>query len=149
MGLTSHRLFWVQTTLSEYAKRLARENPAEWNDKVALMRTHARKLLIYAASLTAVVGCTPVAFGQIKNHTGLEYNFIVLDEAAGMPESLSLIPMAKCPEASFPFVGDNKQFGPVATTLDRKDWQSFFGPQRTTSLFERIEKSGALLFIAR
>ncbi|SCN67021.1 uncharacterized protein FFB20_02444 [Fusarium fujikuroi] len=151
------------TTISEYAKRLARENPAEWNDYLHAYRQkitdpeafnlnrvdnerHARELLIHVASLTAVLCCTPVTFGQIKNHTGLEYNFIVLDEAARMPESLSLIPMAKCPEASFLIVGDNKQFGPVVTTLDRKDWQSFFGPQRATSLFERIEKSGALLF---
>ncbi|KAF5672343.1 AAA domain-containing protein [Fusarium denticulatum] len=163
IGLTSHRLVWVRTTLSEYPKRLARENPAEWNGYLDAYRQkitdpetfilnrvgneqHARELLIYAVSLTAVLGCTPVTFDQIKNHTGLEYNFIVLDEAAGMPESLSLIPMAKCPEASFLFIGDNKQFGPVVTALDRKDWQLFFGPQRTTSLFERIEKSGALLF---
>ncbi|KAF5698218.1 AAA domain-containing protein, partial [Fusarium mundagurra] len=115
IGLKSHRLVWVQTTLSEYAKRLARENPAERNDNLDAYRQkitdppeafilnrvdneqHARELLIHAASL---------------------YNFIVLDEAARMPESLSLIPMAKCPEASFLFVGDKKQFGPVVTTLD-------------------------------
>ncbi|KAF5621738.1 AAA domain protein [Fusarium tjaetaba] len=151
------------TTLSEHAKRLARENPAQWNDYLHAYlqkitdpeafnlnrvdnEQHARELLIHAASLTAAFCCTPVTFGQIKNHTGLGYNFIVLDEAARMPESLSLIPMAKCPEASFLIIGDNKQFGPVVATLDRKDWQSFFGPQRATSLFERIEKSGALLF---
>ncbi|EWG38994.1 hypothetical protein FVEG_02024 [Fusarium verticillioides 7600] len=118
IGSTSHQLVWVRTTLSEYAKRLARENPAEWNDyldayhqkitdpKAFILNQddneqHARQLLIYAASLTVIVGCTPVAFGQIKNHTGLEYNFIDLNEAAGMPESLSLIPVAKCPRHHF------------------------------------------------
>ncbi|KAF4433805.1 AAA domain-containing [Fusarium acutatum] len=92
------------TTLSEYAKRLARENPAAWNDYLDAYRQkitdpeafildrvdseqHARELLIHAASLTAVLCYTLVTFGQIKNHTGLEYNFIVLDEAARMPES--------------------------------------------------------------
>ncbi|KAF5638385.1 AAA domain protein [Fusarium sp. NRRL 25303] len=147
-----------QTTLSEYAKRLARENPAEGNNYLDAYRQkitdpetfilnrvdneqHARELLIHVASLTSVLCYTPVTFSQIKSHTGLEYNFIVLDEAARMPESLPLMPMAKCPEASFLFVGDNKQFGPVVTTLVRKDWQSFFGPQRATSLVERSEKS--------
>ncbi|CVK91362.1 hypothetical protein FPRO06_08466 [Fusarium proliferatum] len=118
------------TTLSEHAKRLARENHAEGNNYLDAYRQkitdpeafilnrvdneqHARELLIHVASLTSVLCCTPVTFGQIKNHTGLEYNFIVLDEAARMPESLFLMPMAKCPEA-----------------LVRKDWQSFFGPQR-------------------
>ncbi|KAF5687446.1 hypothetical protein FGLOB1_14750, partial [Fusarium globosum] len=138
-----------QTTLSEYVKRLARENPAEGNNYLDAYRQkitdpetfilnrvgneqHARELLIHAASLTSRPLLTPVTFGQIKNRTGLEYNFIVLDEAARVPESLFLMPMAKCPEA-----------------LVRKDWQSFFGPQRATSLFERIEKSGALLFRLR
>ncbi|KAF5562883.1 AAA domain-containing protein [Fusarium phyllophilum] len=148
---------WDPTTLSEYAKRLARENPAEWNDCLDAYcqkitdpeafifnrvdnEQHARELLIHGTSSTAVLCCTPVTFGQIKNHTGPECNLIVLDEAARMPGSLSLIRMAKCPEASFLSVGDNKQFGPVATTLDRKDWQSFFWSSRATSLFERIEK---------
>ena len=36
--------------------------------------------------------------------------------------------------------------GPVVTTLNRRDWKSFFGPQRTASLFKRIEHHGSIQY---
>ncbi|KAM0412314.1 hypothetical protein ACHAPD_008974 [Fusarium lateritium] len=44
---------------------------------------------------------------------------IVLDEASRMTESMSLIPMSKCPEASFLLIGNVRQFGPIVTTVNR------------------------------
>ncbi|KAG8665650.1 hypothetical protein FPOAC1_010449 [Fusarium poae] len=68
----------------------------------------------------------------------------MLDEANRMTESISAIPMSKCPKAYFLIVDDIRQFSPVITTMHRDDWKSFFGPQRQTSLFKRMEYSGAI-----
>ncbi|KAL4726246.1 hypothetical protein ACLX1H_006926 [Fusarium chlamydosporum] len=93
-----------------------------------------------------ILCCTPVTSAQIVNHSGMKADFIALDEASRMTETMSVIPMSKCPEASFLLVGDVRQFGPVVTTVDREDWPSFFGPQRATSLFKGTENSGAILY---
>ncbi|KAF4950423.1 hypothetical protein FSARC_13203 [Fusarium sarcochroum] len=133
--------------VSEYSKQFAFDNPEQfpdyinaWNQKFSdpeafsLNRVeneqHARDLLIHViTNRVDVLCCTPVTFGQVCNHTGLRSSFIVLDEANRMTESLSAIPMSKCPDASFLLIGDVKQFGP-----------------RATSLFERMEKSGTILY---
>ncbi|KAM0400274.1 hypothetical protein ACHAPZ_006438 [Fusarium culmorum] len=80
---------------------------------------YARKLLIHVlTSKVDIIYCTPVTFAQIVSHAKVEMGFIVLNGANCMTESMSLIPMSKCPEASFLLIGDARQFGPV-TTVDR------------------------------
>ena len=52
----------------------------------------------------------------------------------------------KLPTVSIKGPGNEFIAGPVVTTLNRKDWKSFYGPQHTTSLPKRIEHSGALQY---
>ncbi|PTD10438.1 hypothetical protein FCULG_00008650 [Fusarium culmorum] len=60
---------------------------------------------------------TKMTFAQIVSHAKVEMGFIVLNGANCMTESMSLIPMSKCPEASFLLIGDARQFGPVTTVV--------------------------------
>lgn len=124
------------TMISEFAKRIARDDPDTWADYISAYRQKhldpesfllnharqeesARELLIHVlTSKVGIICCTPVTFAQTVNHAKVEMGFIVLNRANRMTESMSLIPMSKCPEASFLLIGDARQFGPV-TTVDR------------------------------
>ncbi|KAF4457349.1 hypothetical protein F53441_678 [Fusarium austroafricanum] len=102
-------------TLSEYTKGIAKANPQQWrgyNNAVQQKRNdpeafnlnrvgneeYAHELLIYAATQALILCYT----GQVCNHTGLRFDFIVLEQAARMPESLSMIPMSKAPTRNPP-----------------------------------------------
>ncbi|KAM0507437.1 hypothetical protein ACHAP8_001067 [Fusarium lateritium] len=152
-------------TISEYAKQIARDNRNIWYnylDAVAQKLTdpdefllnqaqnkeYARELLIHVLTdKVQILCCTPVDFAQIIYEAEIEMGFIVLDEASLMTESMSLIPMSKCPQASFLLVGDARQSSPAVTTVNRSDWKSFFGLQRKTSLLKRMEDAGAIQYL--
>ncbi|KAH6978149.1 hypothetical protein EDB82DRAFT_576510 [Fusarium venenatum] len=70
-----------------------------------------------------IICCTLVTFAHIVSHAKVQMRSIVLDEASRMTESMSLIPMSKCPEASFLLIGNRK-----------------------TSLFKRMGYSGAIQY---
>ncbi|KAI6767145.1 hypothetical protein HG531_011505 [Fusarium graminearum] len=112
------------TTISEFAKKIARDDPDTWSDYISAYRLKhldpesfllnrarngesARELLIHVlTSKVDIICCTPVTFAQIVNHAKVEMGFIVLNGANRMTESMSLIPMSKCPEASFLLIDD-------------------------------------------
>nr|CEG05314.1 unnamed protein product [Fusarium clavum] len=139
------------TTISEYAKRLAQDNPNDWAEYLQAYRQkllepdmfaldHAKNVDLARDLLTHVlrdkvkiVCCTPIALEQIVSHTGRQVDFVIIDEAHRMTEAMSPVVMAKCPRASFLLVGDAEQSSPS-------------GPQRATSLLGRMEQSGAILY---
>ena len=145
-------------SMSEYAKQLA-ENSSDWekykqamilrkNDEAAFNRDKdeyqqiGRDLLVYAINSCDVICSTPVSIFEMACNAPWKPDLVILDEAARMSETLSCIPMATFPNAAFIFIGDPKQLAPVALAREDKNFKDIFGPQRTLSLFSRVEALG-------
>ncbi|KAI1065436.1 hypothetical protein LB507_000875, partial [Fusarium sp. FIESC RH6] len=132
------------TTISEFAKQLAQANPDEWADYLHAYRQKlhdpemfdlnhvrnnqfARDLLSHVLiDKVKIVCCTPIALEQIVSHTGLQVDFVTIDDAHLMTDAMTAVVMSKCPRASLLLVGDTKS------------------PQRVPSLLERMENAGAI-----
>ncbi|KAH7197975.1 uncharacterized protein B0J16DRAFT_391698, partial [Fusarium flagelliforme] len=136
------------TTISEYAKRVAQDNPNDWAEYLQAYRQKflepdmfaldyaknvelARDLLTHVLrDRVKIICCTPIALEQIVSHTGLQGDFVAIDEAHRMTEAMSAVVMSKCPRASFLLMGDTEQSN----------------PQGPTSLLGRMERAGATLY---
>lgn len=110
----------------------------------------ARQLLEAAIKKCDVICGTPIALGQLGIPSQWKPDFIVLDEASRMQESLSAILFAKLPRAAPLLIGDTLQCSPMSltTSIDSR-YKDIFGPQTTISLFARGEARGRLNFTLR
>lgn len=67
---------------------------------------------------------------------------MIVDEAGRTTENAMWIPVVKHPRTPCVYLGDTKQFGPMALARDDKAFKDKFGPQRALSLFKRSETAG-------
>lgn len=158
-------------SLSEYAKRLANSNPDMYwkyidemekqaQDSIFAPRKRkeymilAKELLRDAIASCDIICSTPAAIGEmqdmmVRNKTPFVPDLIVLDAAGRVTEASSAIVLSRFPHANFLFVGDTRQLGPMAIANDNRSFKDFFGLQRKTSLFGRIESVGKITFTFR
>lgn len=152
----------IASSISALAQQLATTHKADWDDflrgvdelrndpveyatNIVEHRATARDLLGHTIMSCDAVCTTPVAFTQMMKHMpDLEFALIVVDEAGRLSENLSLISVSKCPHTPHLFIGDNEQFAPISLLSKDPTVKDFFSPQRSLSLFKRIDTVGAM-----
>lgn len=133
------------STISSQAKDIAQKDKEPWHEYHDAMtqrqrdpemfklkyKDHlgvARRFLDAAVHACDAICGTPVALGQLANRSDWKPDFIVLDEAARMQESISAILLAKFPRAAGLLIGDALQFSPMSLT--NSDTKYSFLPRR-------------------
>ncbi|KAF5671349.1 hypothetical protein FHETE_4156 [Fusarium heterosporum] len=156
----------VHGSLSEYARSKAIDDPdtwvrvhAAWNQKLMdpecyeLNRPHhqeAFRTLMSAAIADVDIACeTPVALLDFANHDSWTPDAIVFDEAARATETSTLMLASRWQEALALYIGNTKQFQPMALATDQEDFVSVFAQQRAVSLFQRMESTGRLTCVMK
>ncbi|KAH7256546.1 hypothetical protein BKA59DRAFT_76231 [Fusarium tricinctum] len=104
-----------------------------------------------AAIAKVDIACgTPVALLEFANHhQDWAPDLIVVDEAARDTEASSLMLHSKWQESLGLYIGDTKQFQPMALAKGQKDFKSLFSSQRQISLFRRMESTGRLTAVLK
>ncbi|KAH7162196.1 P-loop containing nucleoside triphosphate hydrolase protein [Dactylonectria estremocensis] len=126
-------------------RNLSHKDPDQYVASAVDHRALARDLMGTALDKCDAICATPVAFAQmINHHPYMEFALIVVDEASKMTEPTALIPVSKKPNTPVLFVGDNKQFEPMAIARDDRTEKHIFGNQRGWGLFNRVGDAGAM-----
>ncbi|KAH6971355.1 hypothetical protein EDB80DRAFT_779524 [Ilyonectria destructans] len=153
-------------TISSLAKVIAHKDKDEWREYHDAMiqrqrdpemfklkhKYHlgvARKLLKAAAQACDVVCGTPVALSQLANQTDWKPDFVVLNDAARMRESVSAILLSTFPRSACLFIGDTSQVPCKSLVKGDSKAKTISGRQRTVSLLARVESMGRLNFSLR
>ncbi|KAH6971319.1 hypothetical protein EDB80DRAFT_784463 [Ilyonectria destructans] len=153
-------------TISSLAKVIAHKDKDEWREYHDAMiqrqrdpemfklkhKNHlgvARKLLKAAAQACDVVCGTPVALSQLANQTDWKPDFVVLNDAARMRESVSAILLSTFPRSACLFIGDTSQVPCKSLVKGDSKAKTISGRQRTVSLLARVESMGRLNFSLR
>ncbi|KAF7550803.1 hypothetical protein G7Z17_g5468 [Cylindrodendrum hubeiense] len=122
-------------SLSQMAKGIAAKDKAKWARFHEAVRTKAddpdlfkankasygeeiRKLLLHTAQSCRAICSTPIAMAQFANKLEWTPDLITVDEAARMTEAMAMVPVAKYPAAAIVWMGDVKQFKPMAPAYD-------------------------------
>lgn len=84
----------------------------------------------------------PVAMAQFLNHVEWKPDLVIVDEAGRMTEAMAMIPAAKCPYAAMMWMGDVRQFKPMAPARQDVVFRDMFGPQPETSYLSRVDTLG-------
>ncbi|KAL6803213.1 hypothetical protein GGI42DRAFT_324058 [Trichoderma sp. SZMC 28013] len=101
---------------------------------------YAAREVVEAFVRTAdVIAGTPVAIMTLFGHLSssphpVRPSFVVVDEAGRLTEAMSLVPFAQYPDTPVLFVGDAKQFGPMAVAAMDRQYRALFTSQRKRSL---------------
>lgn len=118
-------------SLSETARRKVWANPEEYPVMVTAWReyrddpaTHSLNRKIYHAEVrrifsevieeTQIIVGTPVALQTLYNHEDWQPTFIIVDKAGRFTEAMALLAISNFPKCPALFIGDTKQFGPMA-----------------------------------
>ncbi|KAL7790340.1 hypothetical protein V8C37DRAFT_417534 [Trichoderma ceciliae] len=74
-----------------------------------------------------VVAATPVSLMTLFDHVPeLNPSFFVVDEAGRLTEAMSVVPWCKYPTVLAVFIGDTKQFGPMAIAEQDRQYNALF-----------------------
>lgn len=152
--------------MSEQTKKIVRENPDEfsvmiryWNQHVTDpeayqlnlkdIRAEGRRLLSLFLERTQIVAGTPVSLEMMYNHEDWAPTFIVVDEAGRLTEAMTTLTFSHFPQTPTIFIGDTKQFGPMAIAEEDREYRVLFPKQRKRSLLQRMEAAGQIDFVLR
>ncbi|RDA86435.1 hypothetical protein CP532_6488 [Ophiocordyceps camponoti-leonardi (nom. inval.)] len=140
-------------SLSETAKRFARaadeyrdfvttanlrtSQPEIYRRRLTDLKAQSRALLQLIIANADMIIATPVAIAEMADSFNFAPDLVIVDEAGRMTEASALIPVARYPAAAFLYIGDPRQFGPIAALADVKDVPSVFSRQRQLSLLHR------------
>ncbi|KAL7937088.1 AAA domain-containing protein [Trichoderma chlorosporum] len=127
------------------AWRIREQNPLMYSTNRAAYLAEGRRLLALVLDSADVIAATPVAFSYLFNHaTEWKPDFIVVDEVGRLHETMAVLLPSRFPHVPTLFVGDSRQFGPMAVAADDKEYKVLFPAQRQFSFLQRVEANGRL-----
>ncbi|PTB66335.1 hypothetical protein BBK36DRAFT_1118816, partial [Trichoderma citrinoviride] len=118
-------------------------NPANYMVNKRDYFDSARKIIADFVCKADVIAGTPVALRMLYNHVPvLKPCFVVIDEAGRLTESMAVLPIARHADVPALWIGDVKQFGPIAAAEQDIEYNPIFTAQRKRSLLARMEGAG-------